>query len=89
MNIDLNKLPKNFVDNVIFGFGKDHFVFAIFTGENITSFALGRTAGKEFLRNLQKTVEESEKMYGEIETNSGIPSPIQIPPPGTQSDTKK
>ncbi len=89
MNIDLNKLPKQFVDKFALGYGKDHFVVSIICGNNISSFSFGRTNGKEFLQSLLKTIELSEKQFGEIKIENGILSSIQLPPTGEQGGKKK
>ena len=84
--INLNAVPKQFSDRQVFGFGKDHFVIGMVCGNNMTTFALGRTNGKEFLKHLQKAVEKSEEMFGQIEVNSGIKSPVELL--GTGSEEK-
>ena len=89
MDIDLNKVPKQFTDKQVFGFGKDHFVIGMVCGNNLSSFVLGRTNGKEFLQSLLKVVEESEKLFGPISVESGMISPIQFPKPENGSDSEK
>jgi hypothetical protein len=86
--IDLNNVPKQFVDKHVFGFGKDHFVVGMVCGNNMATFALGRTAGKEFLQNLTKAVEESEKMFGVIKIDSGIQSPVEFSKPEGKGKNK-
>ncbi len=88
-NIDLNPVPKNFADNFLLGLGKDHFVVAMTCGNNIQAFALGRTLGKELYLKLKETIEKSEAMFGEINMESGITSPIQLPSPEKPGDKNK
>ena len=83
--IDLNVVPKQFSDRQVFGFGKDHFVIGMVCGNNLTTFALGRTNGKEFLQHLQKAVEKSEELFGPIEVSSGIKSPVELLSQGPDS----
>lgn len=84
--IDLNTVPKQFVDKHVFGFGKDHFVVGMICGQNLATYVFGRTNGKEFLQNLTKAVEKSEEIFGPIEVNSGIQSPIEFSGQGQKTE---
>jgi hypothetical protein len=82
--IDMNQLPKKFVDGAMGGFGKDVFSFAITSGNNLDSFATTPQVMKSISNWMAKQIKNYEKQFGEIDmTPPQIVSPLQV------SDLKK
>lgn len=82
--IDLNQLPKKFIDGAIGGHGKDIFSFALTSGNNLDSFATTPQVMKSISMWIGKQIENYEKQFGVIDmTPPQIVSPLQV------SDLKK
>lgn len=91
-NVDLNKAPKQFCENITAGFSPEFFVLGLQTGVNGTAYAITPQHAKRLAQYLTHQVTEFEKQFGEIKAqwNPNIQSPIQIKPgQGNQPDDKK
>ena len=77
--IDMNRIPKRFVDAGLTGHSKEAFMWIFSSGDEIVGFA---TTPMQFKANVEmfvKNLEIYEKNYGVIEMNKQlIPSPIQM-----------
>lgn len=77
--VDMNQLPKKFVDGAIGGYGKEIFSFALTSGNNLDSFATTPQVMKSISTWINKQVENYEKQFGVIDmTPPSIQSPIQM-----------
>ena len=77
-SVDMNKLPKKFVDGAIGSFGKEFFAFAVTSGNNLDSFGTTPRVMKSIAIWIDKQVKEYEKQFGKIDmTQPKIISPIQ------------
>jgi len=77
--MDLNKVPKQFCENITVGFSGEFFVMLMHVGESVASFALSPQHMKRLAQYLSHQVTDYEKKFGEIkaEWKPGIESPIQ------------
>ncbi|MDO8624155.1 MAG: hypothetical protein Q7R54_02255 [bacterium] len=77
--MDLNKIPKQFCENVVVGHSGENFVMGMIVGETITAYAFTPQHMKRLAQNLAHQVSEYEKAMGTIEAawSPGIESPIQ------------
>jgi len=77
--INMNELPKKFVDGAIGGYGKDVFSFGLTSGNNIDSYATTPQVMKSIAVWASGQVQNYEKQFGEIDmTPPQIQSPIQM-----------
>ncbi len=77
--VDMNQLPKKFIDGAIGAHGKDVFAFALSSGNNINSFATTAQIMKSIAIWINGQVQNYEKTFGEIDmTIPKISSPIQM-----------
>jgi len=77
--IDMNQLPKKFVDGAIGAHGRDLFSFAFTSGNNLDSFATTPQIMKSIAIWLNGQIQNYEKQFGEIDmTPPQIQSPIQM-----------
>lgn len=82
--VNMNELPKKFIDGAIGAHGKEIFSFALTSGNNLDSFATTPHVMKSIASWIQRQVEAYEKQYGVIDmTPASIVSPLQA------SDLKK
>ena len=82
--VNMNQLPKKFVDGAIGAYGKELFSFALTSGNNLDSFATTPQVMKSISIWMGKQVENYEKQFGVIDmTPPKVLSPIQA------SDLKK
>jgi hypothetical protein len=79
MNIDLNKIPKQFCENAMIGHSSENFVMAIIVGEAVAAYALTPQHMKRFAQNAAHQIAEYEKKFDTINAAwaPGIESPIQ------------
>ena len=79
MNIDLNKVPKQFCENVTVGFTQESFVMGLLNGENGTFYVLTPEHMKRLSQYLTSQVADYEKAYKKIDAkwSPGIESPYQ------------
>lgn len=78
--IDINQLPKKFCDGALGAFGKEMFMFALTSGNNLESFATTPQLMKSIATWMNDQVQNYEKQYGEIDmTPAKIQSPLQGP----------
>ena len=87
--VDMNQLPKKFVDGAIGAHGKDVFSFALTSGNNLDSFATTPQIMKSISIWISGQVQNYEKTFGEIDmTPPKITSPIQMAELNKPSDDK-
>jgi hypothetical protein len=77
--MDLNKVPKQFCENITVGVSQESFVMGMLNGEAGTFFVLTPQHMKRLAQYLAHQVGEYEKQYGEItaEWQPLTQSPIQ------------
>lgn len=77
--VDMNQLPKKFIDGAIGAHGKDIFTFALTSGNNLDSFATTPQVMKSIAMWINGQVKKYEEAFGEIDmTPPKINSPIQM-----------
>ena len=76
---DINKIPKQFCENVLAARGKEAFTLGMLVGEGGTFYALTPQHFKRLVQNLQFQLTEYEKDFGKIDAEwvQGVQSPIQ------------
>jgi len=79
MAMDLNKVPKQFCENITVGFSQESFVMGMLNGETGTFFVLTPQHIKRLSQYLAVQIADYEKKFGVInaEWKPGIESPIQ------------
>jgi hypothetical protein len=82
--INMNQLPKKFIDGAIGAHGKEIFSFALTSGSNLDSFATTPQVMKSIAVWINGQVENYEKQYGVIDMN-----PPKVVSPLQASDLKK
>ena len=82
--IDMNQLPKKFVDGAIGAHGKEIFSFALTSGNNLDSFATTPQVMKSIALWLNAQIANYEKQFGAIDM-----APPQISSPIQMADLKK
>ncbi|OGI65496.1 hypothetical protein A3A95_03180 [Candidatus Nomurabacteria bacterium RIFCSPLOWO2_01_FULL_39_18] len=77
--VNMNSLPKKFVDGAIGAHGKEIFSFALTSGNNLDSFATTPQVMKSISIWINKQIENYEKQFGTIDmTPPKVVSPIQV-----------
>ena len=78
-NIDLNKVPNQFCENISVAFSQEYFIISMLTGESGITYALTPQHMKRLQQYLTHQVAEYEKKFGAINAEwvPGIESPIQ------------
>lgn len=77
--VNMNQLPKKFIDGAIGAHGKELFSFALTSGNNLDSFATTPQIMKSIASWMTKQVENYEKQFGIIDmTPPKVVSPLQI-----------
>ena len=77
--VDMNQLPKKFVDGAVGAFGKEFFSFAFASGNNLDAFATTPQIMKSVSAWMNAQVESYEKQFGAIDMNPpSVQSPIQM-----------
>lgn len=77
--VDMNQLPKKFVDGALGGFAKEMFSFALTSGNSLDSFATTPQVMKSISTWISAQVSNYEKQFGVIDmTPPSIQSPIQM-----------
>lgn len=78
--MDLNKIPKQFCENVNIGATPEYFILALSSGVNQNAYTLTPQHAKRLTQSLAYNIEQFENRYGEIKTEwtPGIQSPIQM-----------
>lgn len=78
--MDLNKIPKQFCENVNIGATPEYFILGLISGEDAKTYVLTPQHAKRLSQSLAYNISEFEKRYGEIKTEwaPGIQSPMQI-----------
>ena len=76
--VNMNNLPKKFIDGAIGAYGKELFSFALTSGNNLDSFATTPQVMKSIAVWMGKQIENYEKQFGTIDmTPPKVLSPIQ------------
>ena len=77
--MDMNKIPKQFCENIACAFSQEFFVMSMLTGENGIAYALTPQHMKRLAQYLAHQTADYEKQFGVInaEWKPGIKSPIQ------------
>ena len=76
--VDMNKLPKKFVDGAIGAYGRELFSFALTSGNNLDPFATTPQVMKSIAEWMERQVKNYEKQFGQIDmTPPKVLSPIQ------------
>jgi hypothetical protein len=77
--INMNQLPKKFIDGAIGAHGKEIFSFALTSGNNLDSFATTPQVMKSISIWINKQIENYEKQFGVIDMNPpSVVSPLQV-----------
>lgn len=79
MTLDLNKVPKQFCENITVGFSQESFVMGLINGETAAFYALTPQHMKRLSQYLTVQIDEYEKKFASINAkwSPGIESPIQ------------
>lgn len=85
--MELNKIPKQYCENVVAARTKESFVLGMLAGEAGSFFAFSPQHFKRLVQNLTYQLEQYEKEFGAIDAQwvPGVESPIQtkdLPQPG-------
>lgn len=77
--MDINKVPKQFCENISVAFSQEFFVMGMLTGEHGIAYALSPQHMKRLSQYLTHQIGDYEKQFGEIKAqwSPGIQSPIQ------------
>jgi len=77
--MDLNKIPKQFCENISVGYSPENFVIAMMVGEGAAAYALTPQHAKRLSQYLETQVREFETKFGTINAkwSPGIESPLQ------------
>lgn len=76
--LDMNQLPKRYIDGAIGTYGKEGFSFVLTSGNNLDSFMTTPVTMKNIANWLVKQVQDYEKQFGAIDlTPPAIISPLQ------------
>lgn len=67
--MDLNKVPKQFCENITVGVSQETFVMGMLNGETGSFFVLTPQHMKRLVQYLGHQVAEYEKQYGEIKAD--------------------
>ena len=87
--VNMNQLPKKFIDGAIGAYGKDFFTFALTSGNNLDSFATTPQTMKSIASWMGKQVQSYEKQFGVIDmTPPKVVSPIQVSDLGNSGNSK-
>ena len=77
--VNMNELPKKFIDGAIGAYGKEIFSFALTSGNGLDSFATTPQVMKSISAWINGQVQNYEKTFGEIDmTAPKISSPLQM-----------
>ena len=78
-DMDFNKIPKQFCENIVAGHTQENFVIIMSAGENAAAYALTPAHMKRVTQSFTHQVEEYEKNFGPINAkwSPGIESPLQ------------
>jgi hypothetical protein len=76
--LDINKLPKRFIDGAIGAHGKEGFSFVLTSGTELHSFMTTPTTMKSISEWMAKQIDTYEKQFGVIDmTPPAVVSPLQ------------
>lgn len=88
--VNMNELPKKFVDGAIGAYGKEFFSFSLTSGNSLDSFATTPQIMKSIALWINQQIGNYEKQFGEIDmTVPKISSPIQMADLKKPGDDKK
>ena len=74
--VNMNELPKKFVDGAIGAYGKEIFSFALTSGNNLDSFATTPQVMKSIAVWINGQVQNYENQFGEIVVNKNCETNI-------------
>jgi len=79
MSIDLNRVQKQFCENVTIGFSQEAFIVGMLNGESGAFYVLTPQHIKRLTQYLSAQLTDYEKKFGTIDAvwKPGIESPIQ------------
>jgi len=76
--INMNELPKKFVDGAVGAYGREFFSFALTSGNTLDSYSSTPRIMKSIALWMMKQIENYEKQFGEIDMSPPkVVSPIQ------------
>ena len=76
--INMNELPKKFVDGSFLTYGREFFSFALTSGNTLDSYSSTPRIMKSIALWMMKQIENYEKQFGEIDMSPPkVISPIQ------------
>jgi len=76
--VDMNQIPKKFIDGAIGAYGKEIFSFSLTSGNNLDSFATTPQVMKSIAVWMDTQIKNYEKQFGVIDmTPPEIVSPLQ------------
>ncbi len=77
--MDLNKVPKQFCENISVAFSQEFFIMTMLTGEQGITYALTPQHMKRLAQYLSHHIADYEKQFSAIDAQwtPGIQSPIQ------------
>lgn len=78
--MDLQKIPKQFCENITVAYSPEYFILAMLTGQNVNAYSLTPQHAKRLMQYLQYNVDNFEKNFGEIKAQwtPGVESPLQL-----------
>lgn len=78
--MDLQKIPKQFCENITVAYSPEYFIMAMITGQTISAFSLTPQHAKRLQQYLKYNIDNFEKNFGEIkaEWTPGVESPLQL-----------
>ncbi len=87
--VDMNQLPKKFIDGAIGAHAKEIFYFALTSGNELHSFATPPQVMKSIAMWINGQVQNYEKQFGEIDmTPPKVVSPLQASDLNKPQDNK-
>lgn len=88
--VDINRLPKRFVDGALGSYGNNFFTFAMTSGDELYTFATTPQVMKSIAAWMARVVKDYEKQHGKIDmAPPKIVSPIQVSDLGDGGEGKK
>ncbi len=76
--VNINELPKKYIDGALGSYGKEGFSFALTSGNQLDSFMTTPITMKNISEWMARQVESYEKQFGVIDlTPPAVVSPLQ------------
>ena len=87
--VNMNELPKKYIDGAIGSYGKEGFSFALTSGNTLDSFMTTPITMKNISNWIAKQIETYEKQFGVIDmTPPAVMSPLQASDLNKSGDSK-